>query len=116
MIDFLQEALIQLVPTPNWYSWAKTDSDGNTIRGVERQQVKYVIVEKSLVGKIKRPTDGEIQTKVDELKAEYQKNKYQRDRASAYPPLEEQMDLLYHGGLDALKGELKKTKDKFPKP
>ncbi len=41
---------------------------------------------------------------------------YQRDRASAYPSWQDQMDLLYHGGVDALKAELKKTKDKYPKP
>ena len=41
---------------------------------------------------------------------------YQRDRAVAYPPLADQMDLLYHGGVDALKAELKKTKDAHPKP
>lgn len=41
---------------------------------------------------------------------------YQRDRADAYPSWQDQMDLLYHGGLDALKAELKKTKDKYPKP
>ncbi len=53
---------------------------------------------------------------VARLEKELKDTKYQRDRASDYPPLAEQMDLLYHGGLDALKAELKKTKDKFPKP
>jgi len=48
--------------------------------------------------------------------AEEEKTKYQRDRADAYPSWQTQMDLLYHGGIDALKAELKKTKDKFPKP
>ena len=48
--------------------------------------------------------------------AEYEAKKYQRDRAVSYPSWQTQMDLLYHGGLDALKAELKKTKDKFPKP
>ena len=47
---------------------------------------------------------------------EWNATQYQRDRASAYPSWQTQMDLLYHGGLDALKAELKKTKDKFPKP
>ena len=62
------------------------------------------------------PTEEAIQAKLAELQAEYDNNKYQRDRASAYPSWQEQMDLLYHGGVDALKAELKKTKDKFPKP
>ena len=62
------------------------------------------------------PTEEQIEAKLAELQAEYDNNKYQRDRASAYPSWQEQMDLLYHGGVDALKAELKKTKDKFPKP
>ena len=60
------------------------------------------------------------ETKVEEeykkLKAEYDALQYQRDRATDYPSWQDQMDLLYHGGVDALKAELKKTKDKFPKP
>ena len=63
-----------------------------------------------------QPSDDAIQKKLTELKKEYSDKEYQRDRAVAYPPLAEQMDLLYHGGIDALKAELKKTKDKFPKP
>jgi hypothetical protein len=52
----------------------------------------------------------------DEKLVLYKKNKYQRDRAFDYPSWQTQMDLLYHGGIDALKAELKKTKDKYPKP
>ena len=64
----------------------------------------------------KIPTQKQIDDKIAELKVEYANNKYQRDRAADYPSWQEQMDLLYHGGIDALKAELKKTKDKFPKP
>ena len=44
------------------------------------------------------------------------RNMYDYNRRHNYPSWQEQMDLLYHGGVDALKAELKKTKDKFPKP
>ena len=63
-----------------------------------------------------QPTEETIETKLKELEADYDAKKYQRDRAADYPSWQEQMDLLYHGGVDALKAELKKTKDKFPKP
>ena len=63
-----------------------------------------------------QPTEEAIQAKIIELQAEYDSKQYQRDRAADYPSWQEQMDLLYHGGVDALKAELKKTKDKFPKP
>ena len=65
---------------------------------------------------IKQPTEKEINDKIAELQADYDSKQYQRDRAVAYPSWQDQMDLLYHGGLDALKAELKKTKDKYPKP
>lgn len=61
-------------------------------------------------------TWSQVKAKYDELKSEYDAKKYQRDRAEAYPSWQTQMDLLYHGGIDALKAELKKTKDKYPKP
>ena len=63
-----------------------------------------------------QPADDVIQAKLTELQAEYDALQYQRDRAANFPSWQEQMDLLYHGGVDALKAELKKTKDKFPKP
>ena len=62
------------------------------------------------------PTEEAIQEKLKELQADYDAIQYQRDRAADYPSWQKQMDLLYHGGVDALKAELKKTKDKFPKP
>ena len=59
---------------------------------------------------------ADIDAKYAEMLAEYEANQSQRDRATDYPSWQDQMDLLYHGGVDALKAELKKTKDKFPKP
>ena len=86
--DYLQEALQLLLPeTPNWYSWAKTDSNGNKIPNDQRMQTKYVIVEESQIGKVTRPTDKQINDKIAELQAEYDALQYQRDRASQYPSI-----------------------------
>ena len=60
--------------------------------------------------------ESRVDDEVKKLEAEWKAKKYQRDRASAFPSWQDQMDLLYHGGVDALKAELKKTKDKYPKP
>ena len=62
------------------------------------------------------PSIEALNSKLSELISKWEANQYQRDRASAYPSWQDQMDLLYHGGVDALKAELKKTKDKYPKP
>ena len=62
------------------------------------------------------PTDIEIEEKAKELQAEYEANQYQRDRELAYPSIEDQLDKIYHSGIDAWKKDIKAVKDKFPKP
>ena len=67
--DLLQQALQELVPDfPNWYAWAKVDSDGHKIPSDQRMQTKYVVVEETHIGKVQRPTDETIQAKITELK------------------------------------------------
>ena len=66
--------------------------------------------------KIKQPTEEEINAKIAELQAEYEANQYQRDRAIAYPSIADQLDKIYHSGIDAWKKDIKAVKDKFPKP
>jgi len=59
--------------------------------------------------------EKDILAKQKELQAEYDANKYQRDRAEAYPPIEDQLDDLYHNGIDGWKTTIKAVKDKYPK-
>ena len=40
---------------------------------------------------------------------------YADARAAEYPPLKEQLDKIYHDGIDAWKAEIKVIKDKYPK-
>ena len=40
---------------------------------------------------------------------------YQRDRALDYPSIQDQLDDLYHNGIDGWKATIKTTKDKYPK-
>ena len=42
--------------------------------------------------------------------------KYQRDRAAEYPTWQDQLDKIYHSGIDAWKVDIKVIKDKYPKP
>ena len=42
--------------------------------------------------------------------------KYQRDRAEAYPSWQDQLDKIYHSGIDAWQADIKAIKDKYPKP
>ena len=40
---------------------------------------------------------------------------YTDARKAEYPPLEEQLDKIYHSGLNAWKADIKAIKDKYPK-
>lgn len=62
-----------------------------------------------------QPTDTEITAELTRLQAEYDSKQYARDRAADYPSIADQLDTLYHGGIDAWKAEVKAVKDKYPK-
>ena len=40
---------------------------------------------------------------------------YTEARAAEYPPIEDQLDKIYHNGIDAWKADIKAIKDKYPK-
>tara|TARA_Y100000310_G_C20048281_1_gene519348 strand:+ start:197 stop:499 length:303 start_codon:yes stop_codon:yes gene_type:complete len=64
--------------------------------------------------------DGITKEKIDaeliRLQAEYDANQYQRDRQSEYPSISDQLDKIYHEGIDEWKKDIKAVKDKYPKP
>jgi hypothetical protein len=62
------------------------------------------------------PTEEEVQVEIERLKAEYNNNQYQRDRASEYPSIQDQLDTLYHQGYDGWKAMIDVVKNKYPKP
>jgi hypothetical protein len=41
---------------------------------------------------------------------------YKYDRASAYPSIADQLDTIYHGGIDAWKAQIAAVKQEYPKP
>ena len=57
--------------------------------------------------------EQEAQAVID--KAEYDALKYQRDRKKEYPNWQDQLDDIYHNGIDGWKATIKATKDKYPK-
>ena len=60
-------------------------------------------------------TNKQITDKQAELQTVFDNNKYQRDRADAYPSIKDQLDDLYHNGIDGWKTTIKEVKDKYPK-
>jgi hypothetical protein len=43
-------------------------------------------------------------------------NAYKGLRASAYPPITDQLDTIYHEGIDAWKAVITAVKEEYPKP
>ena len=58
---------------------------------------------------------SKIDTARSELNTAYAASKYQRDRAAEYPSVVDQLDDIYHNGIEAWKATIKTTKDKYPK-
>ena len=56
-----------------------------------------------------------VQSNIDAAKVELAKLDYQWKRAAEYPSVIDQLDLIYHSGIDAWKAKIKETKDKYPK-
>jgi len=59
--------------------------------------------------------EADILAKQAELQTDYDNKEYQRKRASEYPSIAEQLDDLYHNGIDGWKSSIKAIKDKYPK-
>jgi len=60
-------------------------------------------------------TWSQVSAKKAELQTDYDNKQYQRDRASEYPSIADQLDDIYHNGVDGWKATIKSTKDKYPK-
>lgn len=61
------------------------------------------------------PTKDQVLSEVARLQTEYDAKEYQRLRANEYPPVVEQLDKIFHEGVDAWKNEIQAIKDKYPK-
>ena len=64
-----------------------------------------------------KPTEQECIDGVAALQAEYDSQEYARNRASAYPPIGDQLDMIYHAGLggDAFQAAISAVKQEYPK-
>ena len=99
MIHDIPAALTDLRPNADW-----------TLRGETYADLEWNDLKQT------KPTESEVNAKCAELKTAYDNKKYQRDREAEYPSLVDQLDDIYHNGIDGWKATIKATKDKYPKP
>ena len=74
------DALVSLVPDAEWVL------SGDTIRWDSPD--------------IDQPSDAEIDAEIVRLDAEYASQQYARNRAAAYPPIGDQLDMIYWDGVN----------------
>ena len=93
------EALVSLAPTAEWVL------TGDTIRWDSTD--------------INQPSNAEIDAEIVRLDAEYASQQYARNRAAAYPPISDQLDMQYwdaNHGRTTWADAIAAVKSAHPKP
>lgn len=62
------------------------------------------------------PSLAELQTEQARLQALADDAHYKLERREAYPSIEDQLDRIYHDGIDAWKTDIQAVKENYPKP
>ena len=65
-----------------------------------------------------KPTEKECTDGLAALQAAWdlENDSYKSKRRAEYPAVIDQLDKIYHSGIDAWKADIKTIKDKYPKP
>ena len=67
--------------------------------------------------KISEPSEAKILASIDEAEQEHKTNQYQRERKNEFPSWREQLDYIFHHGIEKWKTDIiQPVKNKFPKP
>jgi hypothetical protein len=84
------------------------DTD-NVIWAFELDGSQDHLIKSDMISITKEQADEIInQKQLDELS-------YAQKRAIEYPPIVDQLDLIFHGGIDTWKAAIQAIKDKYPK-
>ena len=59
---------------------------------------------------------NKVEIDMDAVNAWVDPNAYKRQRAQAYPSIADQLDTIYHEGIDAWKATIAAVKQEYPKP
>ena len=59
---------------------------------------------------------NQVTIDMDVVNAWVDPDQYKYDRASAYPSIADQLDKIYHEGIDAWKAQIAAVKQEYPKP
>ena len=101
--DHIEDVLVTL-HTGQWFGWSDS-----------KNKVYANLVIHSADAK---PTESELTTELATRQAAFDGAAYARTRATAYPSIGDQLDMIYHNGDGGatFQAAIKAIKDKYPKP
>jgi len=99
----IEDILIPLHPG-QWFTWS--DTSNKVYENIRLIDTQYTI-----------PTKEFLESELLKMQQAWNAQEYARNRASAtgYPSIPDQLDEIYHNGIDSWKAVIKVTKDKYPK-
>ena len=112
--NHIEDALCRM-HTNQWFGW--TDSKNKiyaNLKLTEKVGISGNIVDNPVT---ELPTESAVNAKLKELQDAWdlENDSYKSKRRAEYPSIEDQLDDLYHNGIDGLKATIKTTKDKYAK-
>ena len=113
--DHIEDALIRM-NSGQWFTW--TDSKNKiyaNLRLTEKVGVNGKVVDNPVTT---LPSESAVNAKLKELQDAHdlEYDSYKSKRRDEFPSVVDQLDKIYHSGIDAWKADIKTIKDKYPKP
>jgi len=99
--DHIEDVLIRL-HDGQWFGWSDSKN---------KIYANLVIHDDSK----DKPSEKSLTDALAKQQSDFDALEYARNRATEYPALAEQLDEIYHNGIDSWKAVIKVTKDKYPK-
>ena len=99
--EYIEDYLVQL-HIGQWFGW----SDANN-----KVYANLVILDDSK----DKPSESDCTNGLATMQSNFDNKEYSRNRAKEYPSIADQLDDIYHNGIDDWKATIKVTKDKYPK-
>ena len=101
--DHIEDYLVK-VRTGQWFGWSDSSN---------RIYANLIVHDGG-----SKPTESDCTNGLAALQAAWdlENDSYKSKRRAEYPTIADQLDKIYHSGIDAWKTDIKAIKDKYPKP
>ena len=108
----LEDYLVKL-HTGSWFTW--TDFSNRVYANLILTPIMNNEVGGEIANPHSLPTEQECTDGVAALQTDWDGKTYARSREEEYPTIVDQLDDIFHNGIDGWKAAIQVTKDKYPK-